>query len=289
MMRMGRHFSATREISYAITARTRRGRLLIRTVENATGRLKLIRRARGYDREIAAGRNFWDVVPERYRLSLEIISGSLDNIPRTGPVVVLANHPYGILDGLMLGQIMSRTRGDFRILAHKVFSKAEDINDVILPISFDETREAMALNLNTRKQALTYLKAGGAVGVFPGGSVSSPRRMFGFPMDPAWRTFTAKMIAKSNAVVVPVFFEGHNSRRFHFFGRVNKTLRTALLISEFKRRTNRPVRVAIGKPLDRDTLDAYAKDPTAMMDFLRRQTYGLSPKPVNLDEYGRDF
>ncbi len=289
MMRMGRHFSATREISYAITARTRRGRLLIRTVENATGRLKLIRRARGYDREIAAGRNFWDVVPERYRLRLETISGSLDNIPRTGPVVVLANHPYGILDGLMLGQIMSRTRGDFRILAHKVFSKAEDINDVILPISFDETREAMALNLNTRKQALTYLKAGGAVGVFPGGSVSSPRRMFGFPMDPAWRTFTAKMIAKSNAVVVPVFFEGHNSRRFHFFGRVNKTLRTALLISEFKRRTNRPVRVAIGKPLDRDTLDAYAKDPTAMMDFLRRQTYGLSPKPVNLDEYGRDF
>jgi len=286
---MGRHFSATREISYAITARTRRGRLLIRTVENATGRLKLIRRARGYDREIAAGRNFWDVVPERYKLSLEVTSGALDNIPQSGPVLVLANHPYGILDGLMLGQIMSRTRGDFRILAHKVFSKAEDINDVILPISFDETREAMMLNLNTRKLALQYLKDGGAVGVFPGGSVSSPRRMFGFPMDPAWRTFTAKMIAKSGATVVPVFFEGHNSRRFQFFGRVNKTLRTALLINEFKRRINRPVRVAIGTPLDRCDLAAYAKDPNAMMDFLRARTYDLSSRPVNTDEYGRDF
>ena len=286
---MSKNFAATREISYAITARTRRGRVLIRTVENATGRLKLIRRARGYEREVAQGRDFWDVVPERYKISLDVISGSLENIPKTGPVVVLANHPYGILDGLMLGQILSRTRGDFRILAHKVFAKAEDIHDVILPISFDETREAVEVNLKTRKLALEYLKGGGAVGVFPGGSVSSPRRMLGFPMDPAWRTFTAKMISKSDAVVVPVFFEGHNSRRFQIFGRLNKTVRTALLINEFKRRTNRPVRVAIGKPLGRADLEAFAKAPVEMMDFLRTSTYDLSSKPVNSKEYGYDF
>ncbi len=286
---MSRHFAATREISYAVTARTRRGRVLIRTVENATGRLKLIRRARGYEREVAKGRDFWDVVPERYKISLEVISGALDNIPKSGPVVLLANHPYGILDGLMLGQILSRSRGDFRILAHKVFARAEDINDVILPISFDETREAVSVNLNTRKLALEYLKGGGAVGVFPGGSVSSPRRMLGFPMDPAWRTFTAKMIAKSGATVVPVFFEGHNSRRFQIFGRLNRTLRTALLINEFKRRNNRPVRVAIGKPLERADLEAFAKAPNEMMEFLRTCTYDLSSKPVNCEEYGFDF
>ncbi len=286
---MGKHFSATREISYAITAKTLRGRMLIRTVENATGRFKLIRHARGYDKDMAEGRNFWDVVPGKYKISLNVISGSLDNIPKTGPVIVLANHPFGILDGLMLGQIMSRTRGDFRILAHKVFSKADDINDNILPISFDETREAMALNLQTRREALQLLKNGGAVGVFPGGSVSSPRRMFGFPMDPAWRTFTAKMIARSNATVVPVFFEGHNTRRFQIFGRLNKTMRTALLINEFKRRINSPVRVAIGEPLDNSALSTYAKDPAAMMDFLRTKTYDLSSKPINTEEYGYDF
>lgn len=286
---MGKQFSATREISYAITAKTRRARLLIRTIENATGRLKLIRKARGYDKEVAQGRNFWDVVPDRYKISLDVISGSLDNIPKTGPVIILANHPFGILDGLMLGQILSRTRGDFRILAHKVFARAEDINDSILPISFDETREAMSTNLNTRREALSYLNQGGAVGVFPGGSVSSPRHMFGFPMDPAWRTFTAKMIAKSDATVVPIFFEGHNSRRFQFFGRLNKTMRTALLINEFKRRINRPVRVAIGAPLDKEALSVYAKEPTAMMDFLRTKTYDLSSTPIDTQVYGHDF
>ena len=286
---MGLNRSAVRDVSYSSTAKSRRKRVFIRSLENATGRLKVIRRLRGLDEELQAGRNFWDAMTERYRLRLEVMSGSLENIPREGPLVVLSNHPYGILDGLMMGHILSQARGDFRILAHRVFAKANDISDHILPISFDETREAIALNLQTRKQALEYLGEGGAIGIFPGGSVSSPQRPMGFPMDPVWRTFSAKMIAKSGATVVPMFFEGHNSRRFQVVGHYNKTVRTALLISEFKRRLNRPVRVAIGEPLDQDALDAYVKDPKAMMDFLRTKTYDLSPRPVKFDEYGKDF
>jgi len=281
--------TAAKEISYSTTAKNRRGRVLIRTVENATGRIRVMRQVRGYDKAMAEGQLFWDVVPNLCGLSLDIVSGSLDNIPKTGPVVMLSNHPYGILDGLMLGHIMSQSRGDFKILAHKVFSKAQDLDEVILPISFDETREATAMNLNTRKLALDYLGEGGAVGIFPGGSVSSPRRVFGRPMDPKWRTFSAKMIAKSDATVVPIFFDGYNSRRFQMFGKVNRTIRTALLINEFKRRLNAPVRVAIGDPLGRDALDAYIKDPRAMMEFLRSSTYGLSSSKIDDGVYGHDF
>ncbi len=282
-------FSATREISYAITAKSRKGRVLIRSIENTTGRLRLIHRARGYDKDINAENNFWDVVTRRYGLSLEVVSGALSNIPAEGPVVVISNHPYGILDGLMMGKILSTARKDFRILAHKVFSKAEEISASILPISFDGTRDAMAMNLNTRKDALKYINEGGAVGIFPGGSVSSPQRMFSRPMDPEWGTFGAKMISRSNAVVVPVFFEGFNSRRFHVAGRMSRTLRTALLVNEFKRRINKPVKIAVGQPLSRDALEAYAKDPRALMDFLRDATYDLSSKPINTNEYGREF
>lgn len=286
---MASRFSATREISYAVTAKSRKGRVLIRSIENTTGRLRLIHRARGYDKDINDENNFWDVVTHRYGLSLDVIAGSLSNIPAEGPVVVISNHPYGILDGLMMGKILSTARPDFRIMAHKVFSKAEEISSSILPISFDGTREAMAMNLKTRKDALTYINQGGAVGIFPGGSVSSPQRMFSRPMDPEWGTFSAKMILRSKATVVPVFFEGFNSRRFHMAGRMSRTLRTALLVNEFKRRINKPVKIAVGKPLSRDQLEVYGKDNRAMMDFLRDATYDLSSKPINTDEYGRDF
>ena len=286
---MAPRFSATREISYAITAKSRKGRVLIRSIENTTGRLRLIHRARGYDKDINEQNSFWDVVTRRYGLSLEVIAGSLSNIPAEGPVVVISNHPYGILDGLMMGKILSTARTDFKIMAHKVFSKAEEISTSILPISFDGTREAMMMNLKTRKEALQYINQGGAVGVFPGGSVSSPQRMFSRPMDPEWGTFSAKMISQSKATVVPVFFEGYNSRRFHVAGRMSRTLRTALLVNEFKRRINKPVKIAVGQPLSRDELDAYAKDSRALMKFLRDTTYELSSKPINTDEYGREF
>jgi putative hemolysin len=226
---------------------------------------------------------------ERYGLSLEIVGGSLDNIPREGPVIVIANHPYGILDGLMLGHILSEARGEFRILAHRVFRKAEDINRIILPISFDETKEARALNIATRKDALRYLADGGAIGIFPGGTVSTAARPFGQPMDPGWRSFTARMISKSRANVVPVYFDGHNSRLFQMMSHVHTTLRMGLLIKEFRARLDTPVRVVIGEPIPQAALEPHATDARGMMDFLRAATYSLSPAPIDPNLRGFEF
>lgn len=280
---------AAREISYSHSAQTRAGRAMIRVMENSTGRLRLIKRAQGYERDVAEGRDFWDVLVDRYGLSLDIMRGSLDNIPKDGPLIVIANHPYGILDGLMLGHILSAQRGDFRILAHRVFRKAEELNKIILPISFDETKEAVKLNLETRKTALEYLAGGGAMGIFPGGTVSTAATPMGVPLDPGWRTFTAKMVAKSNATVVPIYFDGHTSRLFQLASHLHYTLRMGLLIKEFKKRIDRPVRVAIGDPIDPSELDARRKDPRAMMDFLRQSTYELAPERVGRDQIGFEF
>ena len=286
-MRPERHIA--RDISYSYSAQTKGGRAMIRTMENITGRIGLIKRARGYESEVSQGRDFWEVIVERYGLSLDIIGGSLDAIPRDGPLVMIANHPYGILDGLMMGHILSRTRGDFRILAHKVFRKAEDLNRVILPISFDETREALALNLETRKTALSYLGQGGAIGIFPGGTVSTSAKPLSRPLDPGWRGFTARMIAKSAATVVPVYFDGHNSRLFQLASHLHYTLRMSLLLKEFKARVDSPVRVVIGDPIPRADLAAYAGDTKSLMAFLRQRTYELSPDPVAASEIGFEY
>lgn len=278
-----------RDISYAYSAETRGGRAMIRLMENATGRISLIKRARGYQEAIAGGQDFWQVMVERYGLGLEVTGGSLANIPTDGPLIVIANHPYGILDGLILGHILSVVRGDFRILANSVFCRAEELQRVILPVDFAETKDAVKLNIETRKIALGYLAQGGAIGIFPGGTVSTALKPFKRPMDPGWRTFTARMIAKSNAAVVPIYFDGHTSRLFQLASHLHNTLRMGLLIQEFRRRVNTPVRVVIGTPIDRKELDARAKDGRAMMDFLRKATYELSPTPLDSYDYGFEF
>lgn len=262
---------------------------MIRAMENTTGRLRLIKAAAGYDDEVRQGRDFWDVMVERYKLELKVIGGALSNIPSTGPVVLIANHPYGILDGLMMGHILAQTRGDFRILAHQVFRKAEDLNKIILPVSFEETKEALAQNISTRKTALSYLADGGAIGVFPGGTVSTAAKPFGRPMDPKWRSFTARMIAKSEATVVPIYFDGHNSRLFQLMSHLHYTLRMGLLIKEFKARTNSEVKVVVGEPIPRADLDALAGDAKALMEFLRQTTYALSPRPLDAQAHGFEF
>ena len=131
---MSQERQVARDISYAGAARSLGGRAMIRLMENATGRLRLIRRASGYGDEIAQGRDFWQVMVDRYGLTLDVVAGSLDTIPRHGPLIVIANHPFGILDGLMLGHVLRLVRGDFRILAHRIFRKSEALDHIVLPV-----------------------------------------------------------------------------------------------------------------------------------------------------------
>lgn len=280
---------STQEISYAYSAQTSSGRALIKILENVTGRASLIKKAQNYELEVASGESFWEVMFQRYGLSLEILDGAFSCIPRDGPLIIIANHPFGILDGLILGYILSKSRKNFKILAHKVFRKSAELDDVILPISFDETKESTKINIETRVSALNFLNSGGAVGIFPGGTVSTSLTPFGVPMDPSWRSFTAKMITKSEAQVVPIFFEGHNSRAFQLASHIHYNLRMGLLIKEFKSKIRNPVKICIGNPLCHSEIKSRSGNPRILMDFLREETYKLSQNPLKNFDYGFEF
>ncbi|MEO1291764.1 MAG: lysophospholipid acyltransferase family protein [Pseudomonadota bacterium] len=279
------------KITYSTSAKTRAGRAVIRSIENLTGRPRLIRMALDYQREMEAGKSFWEVMYERYGMSLDLSfsGGGLDNIPPEGPLVCVANHPFGIADGLTFGRIMAETRGDFKILANSVFVKAPEVEPHILPIDFAETREAVRQNLATRKFALEYLRGGGCIGVFPGGAVSTSSKFYKRAFDPEWKTFTAKLIQQSGAKVVPIFFEGQNSRLFQVASHLSDTLRLALLINEFDNRVGGPIRVVIGEPLGEDVIAAHKGDAKGLMNFLRNHTYSLSPKPLKRIEIGKQW
>jgi len=278
--------STPSEISYAWAAPSPFGQHVIRAVENMTGRPRLLRMARDYEREVAEGRDFWAVMRDRYRMRLDMAEGSPARIPAEGPVVVVANHPFGILDGLAMGCLLSMRRSDFRIVAHSVFRRAPEVDRHLLPIDFGGTRAAHALNLSTRRAALAHLAEGGAIGIFPGGAVSTATTPFGQPVDPRWKTFTAKLALHPGVQVVPLHFEGQNSRLFQAATHVSQTLRVALLIREFRAAIARPVRLSIGEAIPRAAIEVRRGDPVALMDFLRDTVYGLSGRPFAHLGYG---
>ena len=219
-----------REISYASSARTRGGRAVVRVLENATGRLGLIRRANGYEDEVARGRDFWSVIVERYGLSLDVVGGSLTSIPANGPLVLVANHPYGILDGLMMGHILSQVRGDFRIVDNRIFT------DHLAWFSVDQP---------TIARVMAELTARGA--------------------DAA-----------------DLYFQ---------YSRDNSITMEDGIISRASSSVDQGVglRVVVGEPIPRASLQAFGSDAKQMMDFLRRATYDLSPRPLISYDYGFEF
>jgi putative hemolysin len=275
-----------RDIPYAHAVRTPAGRAMVRGMEMAFGRPRLLRRARGYADAVADGSSFWEEMATRYGIALDVVRGDVASIPAEGPVVVVANHPYGILDGLTLSLLLSRRRTAFKVLANDVFLRAPDLADVILPVSFDAGRDAQARNLAMRRAAQLFLASGGAVGVFPGGTVSTPKRPFGEARDPRWKGFTARLILASGVPVVPVHFDGANSRVFQIASHLHYTLRVGLLIREFRARIDRPVRISIGDPIPSEEIARFRGDRRALMEWLRSRTYALGGRD---DRPGFDY
>lgn len=171
-------------------------------------------------------------------------------IPQDGPVIFIANHPFGVVDGVMLCDIAARTRGEFKILINALLCRDEDLDPFFLPVDFAETREAMRVNIRTRRVALQMLAEGGTLLVFPSGGVATAGRGgFGPVLELPWTTFAAKLILQSQATVVPVFFYGYNSRLFHVAANVSDMLRASMLLHEAGNKLGKRFRIDIGEPI----------------------------------------
>ena len=181
-------------------------------------------------------------------------------IPREGPLVIIANHPFGIVDGVILCDLAARTRGAFKILVHGVLCQDEQLEPYLLPVDFRESRhldvkEVIRNNIRTRHLAAETLAEDGTLIVFPSGSVSTRGKAgFGRLEDLPWTTFTAKLIHQSRANVVPVFFHGRNSWLFHFVSRFSQTLRTSMLLHEAGRQLGKTLHVDLGEPIRYESL-----------------------------------
>lgn len=265
-----------RNLSYAGTFTNPLKSNTIRVVEWLTGKLRLMRLVREYER-VPRGpdQSFWGRALELLRIELLTPDEQVRNIPRTGPVVVVANHPHGLVDGLILAELIGKVRQDYKILTRSLLTNVPEIQYHMLPVAFPHEENSVRMNLEMRKLAMQHLAGGGVIVLFPAGQVATTPGWWGRIVEPEWLPFTAKMVTKSDARVVPIYFPGQNSRLFQWANKTSITVRQGLLLHEIAHAIGRPQKPVIGKPIERAEIDARASNPRQLMAWLRERTIGL--------------
>ena len=266
----------TDEFSYADPGDPPIKRILIHTIERATGQPYLLWLYEQFIRYPVAGETFWDAAIRLLELKLNYDAARLAAWPKTGPLVVVCNHPFGVLDGVTSCAIVGKVRPDFKVLTNAVICRAEPLRPYLLPIDFTETPEAMKTNLRSRNLAKAHVAAGGCLLIFPSGAVSTPpawwqRRA----IDTDWKTFAAGIITKTHAPVAPLYFAGQNSLAFQLVSHMSLTLRLALLFHEVHNKIGSEVRAGVGEVIPYAAL-APIRDRIALMQALREATYALA-------------
>ncbi|MGI9422214.1 MAG: lysophospholipid acyltransferase family protein [Hyphomicrobiaceae bacterium] len=269
------------ELTYAAEEDPALKRWIIQSIERLAGRDYFVPLYEIWRREYAE-QNLPIMRPalDLIRVQLEIVSGKFPpEIDEGAPVVIVSNHPFGILDGFGALALAEELGRPFRIMLHKDLMKVPEIRPYSLPIDFSDTRRARAMNLATRKQALELLREGTTIVVFPGGGVATSPTVFGRAVELPWKTFTARMIQSAHAQVLPLYFEGQCSPLFHLISKYSATVRTSLLISEFRRCVGQPLRCHIGELIPYPELEANG-GRKEMLDALFERVHEMSSEPI---------
>lgn len=209
---------------------------------------------------------------------------ALDRVPRTAPVIVVANHPFGALDGLVLLTLMRRVRPDMRLLANRWLGRLPELRDCLVPVDlFGKPADAVRRNSTALRSAIHWLEHGGCLGMFPAGEVAHHETPVGSVTDSPWRHTAAELAVRTGATVVPVFVAGHNSRLFRAAGRVHPLLRTALLPRELWAKRKSTVSVKVGRSIAPAEL-ASRSDAASRTALLRSRVDHLATTPAEIDD-----
>ncbi|MEM9173362.1 MAG: hemolysin, partial [Pseudomonadota bacterium] len=201
-------------------------RSFVGAVEATLGRRKVELIYRSLKDDFDPGTFFGDAL-KRGGVTVEWSGASREGIPAQGPLLIIANHPFGVIDGLVLCDLAMQLRGDFRILINALLCRDTDLDPYFLPVDFSATREAVQTNVVSRRIANEALANDVPVVIFPAGGISTAQSRFGFGrvQELPWNSFVAKLIHQHKANVLPLFFHGRNSRKFHVASNLHEIFR----------------------------------------------------------------
>ena len=263
-----------RSLTYANSFDTPMTSFTIRAIEWVTGKLSIIRMIRAFEKRGApTGQPFWRAALDTMGIDLLTPQEEIDNIPPDGPVVVVANHPHGLVDGMILADLIGRRRTDYKILTRALLTGIDEVAaSYMIPVPFPHEPDAQRKSVEMRANAMAHLKEGGLISVFPSGVVASSDTMFGPVIEREWAVFTAQMIRRSGATVVPIYFPGANSRAYQMANRISATLRQSLLLHEVVKSCNNPQKPVVGAPITAEQMEMLASNPRGFMAWLREHT-----------------
>lgn len=258
-------------------------RSLIRTVERLSGRARFERLYRHWQKTRDPDAPVFSEAVRVLGFDPQVAPEELAHIPASGPLLIVANHPFGIADGLTIGHLVARVRPDVKLICHSLLCQPHEARGVLMPIDFGAGQEARRTSAETRRQAVDWLDAGHALIIFPAGGVATSVTPFGKrAADFLWHPFVARLARRAGVKTVAIYVEGRNSRAFHLASHVSYALRVALIFHETRRRLNTAIRFRIAAPVD-----CAAMEKGDVVAWLRARTYAMAEPggPVAAEEF----
>ncbi len=222
-------------------------------------------------------RSLFENVLAEMKVQYRVADPDRARIPAAGPVVVTANHPFGLLDGAILGALLLRVRPDVKILTNFMLSGIPELQEHCIFVDPFESARGAELNRRALRRAVFWLRTGGMLAIFPAGEVSHLHLRQMEIVDPEWNLAAARLIRLTGAEALPVFFEGRNSVSFQAMGQLHPGLRTAWLLNEFLGQKGKRVEVRIGGAISAAVVRHVGSDREAT-SYLRWRTYLLAQR-----------
>jgi len=221
--------------------------------------------------------NILDNILSGLNISIQVPQRDMERVPSEGPVIVVANHPYGGIEGILLSALLRKVRPDFKILVNRFLQIIPELRPYFIFVDVFGGKNSAEINRNALREALDWVASGALLAVFPAGAVSHFQPEYGGVSDPAWKTNITRLIHKTKAPVVPVYFSGHNKLGFQMAGMMHPILRTIRLPRELLNKRNQSFDIAIGNPIPFQYLNQF-NSIQERTDYLRLKTYNLASR-----------
>ena len=253
----------------------------IKIIELLKGKIKLKKLYDKYLMENNPPENFWNDAVKKLKFNLKTNYEEGSFIPRSGRVIIVANHAFGVADGVSLCSVISNIRQDYKMITHKVLRQADAVKDKIIPIDFSHDRAAILANIDARKEAEIVLKNDGVIVMFPSGQIATKDnlKLKTKAHDGDWKQFVSKLIIKTKSPVLPTYFEGQNSQLYHIANKMGQTFRYSLLMHELTRKIGDTINLHFGKVIPFSDFEKIG-NLIEITKYIRKKTYSLDPKSV---------